>query len=551
MASFANKIKQNKKYFIAFLIILIVGIFLRTYHYSDLLRFGKDQARDAVLIRNVVQGKTPWPLLGPNMGKLNFDLGPMFYYFQIMSAKIFGFSPVTIAYPDLLFSILTIPMLFFFLKKYFDNLISISLTALYAVSFYAVQNGRFAWNQNSLMFFSMLFLYAFLELANKNRRKKWPWIILAGAALGIGVQLHLLFAAIVGIVFFIFAIYLIRKNLLTLKNAALVLLIAFVLNIPQFVSEIQTHGGNVRAFFSGTGQETQDSNPFPTNIFIDAAWHAQADSMFVAPYRDDTSLHIENLSDSLSGSKNETAAIIKHWPDILYAGLGIILSLIGYIFLFYCARKEKNERKRLFLQLIALYAITAFLVMIPLSHVLELRYMLIVQFVPFILLGLLIKLLEEKYGRRMIYISLIALAFLFAWNANAVWSGFQSFLKGKGDTGIAIWKEEAAAGKFILSNSSPNQIVRMVYIPAKSDKFIRPLAFFNGSVDDDIDAPPETQNEILPPVKNAAYFALILHSKTAQKKLKQEIKKSGTYRIAASATFGRLEIYRLEAVRPN
>ena len=549
MKNYIQKIKENKKTFLAMLIILIIGIFLRTYHYDYLLRFGKDQARDAALIQSITEGKAPLPLLGPSMNELAFRLGPIYYYLESLSAKIFGFAPPALAYPELLFSILTIPMLFFFLKKYFADLISIALTAVYAVSFYAVQNGRFAWNPNSLMLFSMIFLYAFLELADKNSQKKWPWAVLAGAAFGIGIQLHLLYAAIVSIVFVITAIYLIKKNLLTLKNIAFVLLVAFVLNIPQVVSEIQTHGGNIRAFFSGTGHETQNNIPFPTNIFVDMGWHAQADSMFVAPYGSDTKLHIDTLSDSLSGNKNEMKAIMKHQADIWYVSLGIILSLAGYILLFYYARKEKDKKKKLFLQIISLYAVIAFLIFIPLAHMLELRYLLIVQFLPFILLGLLIKFLEEKVGRWTIYLSLISLALLFAWNINANWSNFQSFLKGKGDPGIAIWGEEKAAGNFILAHSAPNQAVQMVYIPDDATKFVRPLGFFNESIQDYIVSLRDMQVD--PPAfnKNDAYFALILRKKTERNALKREVKKLNTFHITNSASFGRLEVYKLELIR--
>ncbi|NMC87867.1 MAG: hypothetical protein GYA69_05505, partial [Candidatus Moranbacteria bacterium] len=87
--------KQNKSKIaiVFFLVFLAAGIFLRTYNFHDWLRFNTDQARDAVVVSDFLEGKTALPLLGPKAGGTDFKLGPIFYYFQIISAKIFGVSP--------------------------------------------------------------------------------------------------------------------------------------------------------------------------------------------------------------------------------------------------------------------------------------------------------------------------------------------------------------------------------------------------------------------------------------------------------------------------
>ena len=120
-----RKIKHNFKkiprhLWILFAIIA-VGIFLRTYNFHDWLDFRLDQVRDAVLVGEVVDGGE-WPDFGPSMKKSGiskdalFHVGPIYYHFQIISAKIFGDYPDKMAYPDLIFSILSIPLFYFFLK---------------------------------------------------------------------------------------------------------------------------------------------------------------------------------------------------------------------------------------------------------------------------------------------------------------------------------------------------------------------------------------------------------------------------------------------------
>ena len=113
---FIAKINKNKWKIILFLLIFSVGIFLRSYHFRSWLDFESDQARDLSITEKVVDEGGSWPLLGPDMshsqdGSVRFHVGPMYYYFQIISGKFFGVRPETAAYPDLLFAILSIPII--------------------------------------------------------------------------------------------------------------------------------------------------------------------------------------------------------------------------------------------------------------------------------------------------------------------------------------------------------------------------------------------------------------------------------------------------------
>ena len=105
-------IARIPSYFWIVVLILIVGIFLRTYNFHNWLRFNADQGRDSEVISRVVEENSAWPLLGPKAGGTEFKLGPAFYYFEIVSAKIFGDYPDKMAYPDLLTSVLSIGLLF-------------------------------------------------------------------------------------------------------------------------------------------------------------------------------------------------------------------------------------------------------------------------------------------------------------------------------------------------------------------------------------------------------------------------------------------------------
>ena len=138
--------------------IILLGVFLRTYHFTDWLQFSPDQARDATLIENVLRGTAPFPLTGPQAGNTQFNLGPLYYELEYVSAVLFGATPQAMAYPDVFFSLLAIPLLYLFLRKYFSVWIALALTSMMSVSLFIITSSRFASNPNAIPFFLMLFL---------------------------------------------------------------------------------------------------------------------------------------------------------------------------------------------------------------------------------------------------------------------------------------------------------------------------------------------------------------------------------------------------------
>lgn len=119
------KLLNKKTIIVIFVLILAMGLFLRTYKFHDWLYFSSDQVRDANLVSSYLKGDSLLPLLGPTMRKSTdskaelFHLGPIYYHFQILSAKIFGNYPDKLAYPDLLFFFWCYNFILFFSQKVF------------------------------------------------------------------------------------------------------------------------------------------------------------------------------------------------------------------------------------------------------------------------------------------------------------------------------------------------------------------------------------------------------------------------------------------------
>ena len=126
----------NRREIIALILILCIGIFLRTYHFSDWLHFEMDQAIDYDLVSPAVDfGPGHLPLLGPNVGGGLLRLGPAFYYMEYLSALVFGNDPTGHAMLVLLSSIFAIPLFYLFAKRYFSPVLSLGLMAVFSFSF--------------------------------------------------------------------------------------------------------------------------------------------------------------------------------------------------------------------------------------------------------------------------------------------------------------------------------------------------------------------------------------------------------------------------------
>jgi len=459
-----QKIKKMPKHILIFAGIILIGIFLRTYHFHDLLRFNADQARDASITSSVVDGKMPLPLLGPKAGGTEFKLGPAFYYFQIVSAEIFGNSPDKMAYPDLLFSILTIPLLYFLLRIYFDKKTTFSLVAIFCVSVFAIKYSRFAWNPNSTPFWSILFLYATIKIASLEKQS-WKWAAILGVAIGIGIQLHTLLLALMPTVTVIVLAYLVFKKKNIWKTVLIVIAVAIFLNIPQIVSEYQNKGENVKSFFKGV-KTKNEKTPLLVNIFHDTVCYAQGNTYAISGV---------NISDTC-----ETKSLQNFHGGILSL-FGLIIFLGGMAAGLRKLKQEKNQEKKSFLAIMLLYISLSFVVLIPLASEISMRFFLILAGVPFVLLGLCYEYILEKNNNKKFFVTAgVILGIVLISNTVIASQDLISQLKYAEEPGGSFdnvsLQEIELLSSFIVSHAASQSVV-LDGSPTYRSRIIRPIQY--------------------------------------------------------------------------
>lgn len=359
--------KSMPRYIWLLALITLVGIFFRTYNFYDWMSFNSDGVRDAILVSHPIEeGIGQLPLLGPRAGGTQLHLGPIFYYFEYISGFIFqSTNPAVLALPFLLFSILTIPLFFFFLREYFSIKLSLALTAIMSVCYMAVEYGRFAWNPNATPFFTILFMFALLR-AYASEKKRYLWLAISGGSLAIATQLH--FSAFLGlpIIFVLFAALNCRKTVKmnVWKSALAFFGTIFIFYIPVFVFEFLTHGKNTALLLDAVS----DKGSSHRTIF--------------EMIREDVNIFSKYFLWILAGIVDG-----KKWQEILSAAF-ILAGTAANVFLFW---KEADEKRKRFLGLSLIFMLVFFGLYVPLAFdITRSRFFLPIIMMPFLLFGYLV-----------------------------------------------------------------------------------------------------------------------------------------------------------------
>lgn len=543
-----NKSKISIAVFLAF---LLAGIFLRTCNFHDWLRFNTDQSRDATVVSNFLEGKTSLPLLGPKAGGTDFRLGPIFYYFQILSAKIFGLSPDKIAYPDLIFSILSIPLLFFLFRMYFNRNISIACTSLLSISMFSVQYSRFAWNPNSIPFFALLFLYALLMMERYETKKKFFWAASAGIALGVGVQLHTILLVSMPIVLLIFLEYIYKTTRKTMtKEFVVIVLFALFLNVPQILGEFKSGGQNVFAFFGGTLEKSNTKMGIGEKVAENFLCQIQSNNYIISAIGPSGDCGKSVITSEFKRHKH----LDKKLPIILETLFGILFTVGGFVLWARFVRREEEKEKKNFLVLLGIYFSVMFLLLIPLAREISTRFYLALEFIPFLLFGLWAKTVLEwaNEKRRKFAIAALGLCFVLLVGSNAYKTSkmFGAFLSPEniGNDGVdndsesfITLGEAQFVADYITSHAGHS---KTVYLDGKQTylfKYVRPLGYFTKMKD--IDLKTYSKKE-LPPEDALIMTIGNLESEGELSKSMRE-----KYSIKDSASYGRFSIAVLERKR--
>jgi 4-amino-4-deoxy-L-arabinose transferase-like glycosyltransferase len=457
------------------LAILVVGIFFRTYHFRDWMTFNPDQARDALLVQDMLDGKT-WPLMGPQAGNTRFSLGPIFYYFEFTSAKIFGRTADKMAYADLIFSIGAMVLFYFFLKRFFRERLSLGLTFLFSISYFVVLYSRFAFNPNSIPFFTLLFLLSLLAILDHAPREKLGWAVLLGIAMGVGFQLHaILFLALPFLALGVFGYLLFRRQFLW-KSFFASLALFVLMNTGQVLSEYRTGGANMRSFFSEAGSSSGGlTENFGRDVSDDVLCHIQGYTHMITSLGSGDKCNLMKLAGRI-----EKKGFIASADRIAVGIFGGIFTIGGAVLFFLAWRRETDRKRKQAFSLVGAYALLIFFILLSVSSGISIRYFIVVEFMPFLFLGLWIRFLQQRASHASASRWMFAIVLLFVvsngWTIISAVRAYRHQVAGTDN--VAVLGEVERMSRYVIGHSVG---VNHIYLSGKKSylsRYGKPLEYF-------------------------------------------------------------------------
>lgn len=412
----------RKNYIIITLsLIILLGAFLRLYHFSDWLHFELDQSRDAKVIDLALEeGIGNLPLLGPKAAGTFLRLGPAFYYFQYLSALVFGGTPSGMALIMALFGIGAIPLFYFLVKRYFADKLSLALTFLFSVSLFLIMYSRFSWNPNALPFFVLLTFLAMLRSADpEDPKKKW-WLVIFFISLAIATQLHFLALVILpAIAFFFFLVRLPKaKWYFWIIGVAAALLFYF----PPILNDIKTGGDNIGQFLKvAAGRSTKDEHRIVEKLIRNYSEQSLGSWLILSGQE-----NAEWPKFTLAGWRLEAACDQTCRDRLVWGGIAGALFTLGIILMlwnFFRLRKEEGKRKD-FLLLSMLWFAIVFFFYTPIAYDLSPRFLLLIAPLSFIFLGFIIEFGEKYLPKNWKYLPLVLIMVLAFMNLQSAQKRF-------------------------------------------------------------------------------------------------------------------------------
>src|ERR1700726_958275 len=115
-------------------------------------------------------------------GFVTIDKPPVGFWFEVLSAKIFGFNSVSILLPEALAGVLAVLLLYYLVRRHFGVVAGLLAALALAISPISVVTNRDITIDSTLALFLLLGAWAVLRAAETGKLR---WLLLSAALVGI------------------------------------------------------------------------------------------------------------------------------------------------------------------------------------------------------------------------------------------------------------------------------------------------------------------------------------------------------------------------------
>ncbi|OGG26653.1 hypothetical protein A2960_00580 [Candidatus Gottesmanbacteria bacterium RIFCSPLOWO2_01_FULL_39_12b] len=260
---------MTKKYLFIFILIVLLGAWLRFYRIREYITFLGDEGRDLIVVKRMLIDHK-FTLLGPITSVGSMYMGPIYYYFMAPFLWLWNYDPVGPAVMVAFFSVATLILLYLLCAEFFIfGSIGLIATFLYAISPLPIIYGHSSWNPNIVPFFSLLTIYSLLKVVVKVEKK---WLSVIGLSLGVLFQLHYVSFMFIPI---LLGILILLKFRMTLVNYLSLIFFFLISYSPFLVFEFRHQFVNLGGAWRFILENNRNNIELVTRLGL--AWHTITD----------------------------------------------------------------------------------------------------------------------------------------------------------------------------------------------------------------------------------------------------------------------------------
>jgi len=274
---------RNKKEVFIISLIVLASLVLRLYKIDQFLTFLGDEGRDVRVVRNILKGDLAF--IGPQTSIGNMYLGPLYYYIMAPALLLSNLNPVGPAILIAFLGSITVGLVWWVSRTWFDSLSGLLAALLMAISPVAIIYSRSSWNPNPMPFFALISIWSIYQVwQNKNSK----YLILTSIAFAFALQMHYLGLLLIPTlaVFWFLSLQTVKKSSVKkhqfLVNSFKSLIIFLFLMSPLVLFDLKHQGMNFQAFktFFTTRQTTINLNPSNSDRFV-PVWNKIVDDLLL------------------------------------------------------------------------------------------------------------------------------------------------------------------------------------------------------------------------------------------------------------------------------
>lgn len=252
LADFRKDLQPSLWHYAALAAIMLASIFMNFY---QLGQNGYANGYYAATVRSMLDSWHNFFFVSFDPGGfVTVDKPPLGFWLQAASAKIFGFSPFSILFPQALAGVLSVLLLYFLVKRHFDVIAGLLAALALAISPISVVTNRNNTIDSTLVLVLLLGAWTVMRAAETGKLR---WLLLCAVSIGLGFNIKMMEAYLVvpafGLLYLLAAP---RRFWVRIGHLALAVLLLLVLSL-SWVMAVDLTPSSQRPYVGSTQDNSE------------------------------------------------------------------------------------------------------------------------------------------------------------------------------------------------------------------------------------------------------------------------------------------------------